>query len=211
MYQLYWDATSGAFVIHALLEEISANYRRIPIDCDSAENRVPAFLAVNPMGQVPTLVLPDGSTMTESAAMVLHLVDAHPEAGLAPPPGTLARAQFDRWLLFMAVNLYEPERRFYYPSRFTTDPDGAEAVRAAGLRDLEAGLDLVESLLLDPGPLAMGAGYSALDPYLAMLAWWHPDLPELLSPRPRLAALCQAVRERPAVTQIWSENFPKLA
>ncbi len=75
MYKLYWARASGAMVPQALFEEIGAKYEKIVIDLDQEENRTPEFLAVNPMGQIPVLVLPDGTLMTESAAMVLHIAD----------------------------------------------------------------------------------------------------------------------------------------
>ena len=76
------------------------------------------FRRINPRQQVPALQLPDGSVMTEGSAMLLHLADAFPEADLAPRPGTPARAQHDRWLIFAAVNIYEGELRHFYPDRY---------------------------------------------------------------------------------------------
>ena len=73
MYKLYWARTSGAMVPEALFEEIGVDYEKIVIDIAKEENRSDEFLAINPMGQIPTLVLPDGTMMTESAAQHLLL------------------------------------------------------------------------------------------------------------------------------------------
>src|SRR5262245_57626263 len=61
--------------------------------------------AINPLAQLPTLVLPGGEVMTESAAITLHLADV---AGgdLVPPPGEATRPRFLRWLVFLVANLY---------------------------------------------------------------------------------------------------------
>ena len=94
MYQLYWSKTSGAMAPEALFEEIGVEYEKIVIDTEKEEHRSAEFLAVNPMGQIPALVLPDGTLMTESAAILLQIVDQHPDAGLAPPVGSSERAHF---------------------------------------------------------------------------------------------------------------------
>ena len=97
MYTLYWAADSGAFAIQALLEELEALYRREVVDTRRGEQRQPDYLALNPMAQVPTLRLPDGTVITETGAMLMHLCDAHPERGLLPTPGTSGRAIACRW------------------------------------------------------------------------------------------------------------------
>ena len=211
MYKLYWDVGTGAFVVQALLEEAGARYERIAVSLDGEEQRAADYLAVNPMAQIPTLILPDGTVMTESAAIVLHLADAHPEAGLAPRPGTPARARFDRWLLVMATNLYETCLRVYDPDRYTADPAGEAAVSAAARAQFDRGFDLLEREVLEPGPHVLGEAFSALDPYLAMLAWWHKDLPALLARSPRVARICESVRQRPAIAPLWPTYFPKIA
>ncbi|ENZ4061861.1 glutathione S-transferase N-terminal domain-containing protein, partial [Klebsiella pneumoniae] len=64
------------------------------------------ILALNPLGQIPVLVLADGQVMTESAAIALHLAETHPGAGLAPAPGDPARARFLRLLVWIVANIY---------------------------------------------------------------------------------------------------------
>ena len=208
MYKLYWCANTGAFAAQAVLVEAGVAHELIETDTGTGAHRDPSYLAVNPRGQIPALVLPDGSVMTESAALILHLVDAHPEAGLAPAPGSAARAQFDRWLLYTAVDLYGADLRYYYPDRHTSDPAGAPAVKQNGLACMEQGFGLTEAHLAAHGPFMMGPAYSALDVYLIMVAQWHPDTADLLSRHPHLARLHAAVKARPAVAQIWAQNFP---
>src|SRR5689334_7662274 len=64
------------------------------------------LLGLNMLGQVPTMLLPDGRVMTESAAIILHLADVAPDAGLVPPPSDPARPMFQRWLVFIVSALY---------------------------------------------------------------------------------------------------------
>ena len=207
MYKLYWWHDTGAFAPQAILEEAGIAHEIVEVDTSKGAHQAPDYLAINPRGQLPSLALPDGSVMTESAAMLLHLVDAHPEVGLAPKPGSAARAQFDRWLLFMAVDVYTADLRIYYADRFTSDPAGAEAVKATGLADMERGLEIIERHLGQGGPFMMGADYSALDPYLSMLVYWHPAVDDLKGRCPAIARLTDAVKARPAIAKIWGQHF----
>ena len=211
MYQLYWSPETGAFAPQALLEEAGIAYEIVEIDYTAKRFREPAYLAKNPMGQIPALGLPDGSIMTESAAMMLYLTGAHPEAGLAPAVGTPARAQFDRWMVFMAVNLYEADLRVYYPDRYTADPAGIDGVKAAGLAHMDKALDVLEAHGLGEGPYFLGQAFSALDPYLAMLIYWHPDPKGALAQRPKIARLCATTIARPAIARLWPVHYPEFA
>ena len=92
MYKLYWSKGSGAVAPQVMLEESGVPYEKIVVDLDKEENRRAEFLALNPLGQVPVLALPDGTIMTESAAMVLEIGDRHPESGLIPGVGSAERA-----------------------------------------------------------------------------------------------------------------------
>ena len=207
MHTLYWSPESGAFVVQAVLEELGLPYRREIVLTAEGQHREPAYVALNPMAQVPTLRLPDGTVITESAAMVVHLCDLAPAAGLLPPPGTSGRAVAYRWLFWLATGLYESDLRYYYAARYTADPQGAEGVRAAALARMDRLLAIAAGLL-DPGPYALGERFSAVDLYLFMLVLWHPARTEIHERHPKLGRLARLVRARPAVERIWAQHFP---
>ena len=205
MYKLFWAKSLGSMAPEVLFEEIGAEYEKIAIDIEKQENRSAEFLAVNPTGQVPALVLPDGTVMTESAAMVLHICDRHPEAKLAPPAGSPESARFQRWLVFMAATVYTADQRLYYADRMTTDAAATAGIEAAARADMDRYFGLVNDAL-DPGPYLLGETYSAVDVYLWMLAKWHPDEKQLFADNPRIAKLTDLVEARPAVAKVWAEN-----
>lgn len=207
MYKLYGDADSGSFAPQAILEEIGAPYEPITVALSKEASRTAEFLQINPLGQIPALVLPDGSVMTESAAMALYLAETAPEAGLLPPPDDPARAQALRWLFLLAANVYEADLRYYYPERYVGEAAAVPGVKAAARTQMRRILDLVEAAL-DPGPFLLGARYSVVDPYLCMLACWYPDQAEIASELPRLLRHRDAVRARPAVARIWDQHHP---
>ena len=99
-FTLYYNPQSRASVARWMLEEVGADYALVPIDMEKGENREASFLDLNPMGKLPTLVLSDGTVLTETAAILAHLADCFPGAGLAPAIGTSERATYYRWLFF---------------------------------------------------------------------------------------------------------------
>ena len=191
-YVLHSERQSGGFAVQAVLEAAGAAYRIVEV----AERgpRPAAFLKLNPMGQVPVLELPDGTIMTESAAIVIHLADALAPGRLAPDPRSPARPAFLRWLVFMAVNLYTADLRIYYPARYTADPAGADAVKQAALAHMDAQFAILEEAIGEKRFL-LSDEFSAADPYLLMLSHWHPEPPKLFARHPGIARVCDATRE----------------
>ena len=205
MYKLYWRERTGAFAAAAVMAELEIPYEGIHISTDNDEHRTAAYRALNPMAQIPTLVLPDGQAMTESAAIALYLAETRPESGLVPAADDPRRAPFLRWLVFAQCNLYETGLRVYYADRYSTDPDGADGVRQAALTRIELLWDMVADAI-DGGPFFFGARFTLLDIYLAMLTAWHDDPPALLQRRPPLARLVEATAARPAIAPIWRQH-----
>ena len=206
MYTLHWSAQSGAFAPHAALSEAGADYRIVEVDLYASEHHTPEFLALNPRAQVPVLVLPDGAVMTESVAMMMHIADCHPEAGLLPAVAEPARARAYRWLVFGAVNIYETGCRIDDTYHYSDDESDFDGIRARALRDLDRYWDMVADAVGE-GPFLLGQDFCAADLYLLMLSQWHPDREGLVARRPGLGPLFEAVRRRPAVDAIWDKNF----
>lgn len=151
---LYHAPSTAALVVHWMLIELQVPHVLHPLDFDRREQKSPAYLALNPAGVVPTLVL-EGQVMTEAAAIVLHLADLHPQAGLAPPPGTPARAAYYQWMFFCANTLQPAFRAWFYPD----EPAGAEQVDAAqaqARQKLEAAWAQVDAHLQGARPVSAG-------------------------------------------------------
>ena len=103
---LYHAAPSRSSGVLTLLEALSADYRLERLDLRAGDSLSPAFLAINPMGKVPTIVH-DGVVVTEQTAIYQYLAELYPEAGLAPAPGDALRGPFLRWLAFYGA-CFEP-------------------------------------------------------------------------------------------------------
>ncbi len=194
-YRLYGRRNAGSLAPQILLEEIGAPYELIWVGKTPAE--LEALRRVNPAGKIPSLVLPDGTAVAESAAILIHLTDAHPQAQLAPPAGSSAHARFLQWMVFLSANLYEAVLRYYYCERYATSgAAAAPAIKAQALIDYRAHLERIHGEL---SPYVLGEKLSAADPYLHMLADWYPQGAEpLASSMPKLAAHAGLLRRRPA-------------
>jgi len=200
MYRLYWRYDSGSYAPNAVLELAGAAFERVHVDSRKGETRRAEYLALNPLAQIPTLVLPDGTVMTESAAMLLHLTESFPAAGLAPAAGSPERPLFLRWLIFLATNMYPAELRDTYPERWTAEPARADAVRAQARAD-KARLWGIYAKALGDRKWMVGNRMSALDIYASMLAgWWAGRGSE-----PTIAALVDRVRADPVCGRLWAE------
>ncbi len=207
-YTLYWRERSGSFAPHALLIELGLPFEAIRVDSKAGDNRKPTYLALNPTGRIPTLILPDGLVMTESAAMTLHLAESHPAAGLLPPAGSPERATLLRWLFFSVASLYETDLRCSYADRYTTDPQGAAGVKQAGIRDIDRDWAIIAEAYGERTYLL--GSFSALDLYVAPQAAWHYAPRQLFARHPALGRLVEAVRHRPAIAELWkSYNFDR--
>ena len=125
-YHLFNRPGSGGFVVEAALTLAEADFELTELASKAGTPLPESFRETNPWGQLPTLILPDGSTMTESSAMLIHLAACFPEKNLGPAPGTSEHAAFLRWIVFASVNLYESVVRRGYPSGLQTTRTGTK-------------------------------------------------------------------------------------
>jgi glutathione S-transferase len=109
MLTLYFCPGSSSMATHIALREIGCPFESKPISLSKKENREPAFLAINPEGKVPTLLV-DGRPMTEVAATLFYLAKRFPDANLLPQGDIEAEAQVISWMSFVASTIH-PARR----------------------------------------------------------------------------------------------------
>jgi glutathione S-transferase len=190
-YKLYGYAGSGSAPVELALIAAGIAHRLVELDPKAGDLASTAYLSVNPRGQVPALVLPDGSVVTELPAILTHLADANPGSGLAPPPGTSARAQHDRWLAFTHANIYEAVLRIYYSDRYTTDPTGASGIREAAQAYVMRHLALLDAIVTE-GPFLLGPAPMGVDFLIWVLLSWL-DRDQVAACAPRLLALADRI------------------
>jgi glutathione S-transferase len=204
-YKLYARNNTGSAAVEALLALLGLPYELIEVSREPDKSIPNWYRAINPRGEVPTLILPDATLMTESAAMMIYLADLVPAAKLAPAPDAPTRATYLRWMIYMAAAPYTSDLRLYYSQRYSTDPTHANAIRDKATSDLAADFAHFAEALGE-GPFILGAEMTAADIYTAMLLSWTPDMDALFTRHARLRALYEAVGRVPEVRSVWDRN-----
>ena len=202
MYRLYGRQGAGSVAPQLLLEELGLPYEMIWVTRE--EGQQADYRSVNPTGKVPALVLPDGTPIFESAAIVIHLTLVQP-SDLAPPPGTTEHARFLQWMAYLSTALYETFLRFYYSDRYSSaGAVDAPRIKSQAHDDLDRCFDLLETAL---SPNLLGERLSAADFYLWMLATWaEPSPEELYRHFPKIGELARRIEERPAAQKVLAAN-----
>jgi len=202
MYQLYYFPGNANLVPHMVLEEIGAPHELRLVDRSKGGLTSPDYLKLNPHARLPTLV--DGDlVLYETAAICLHLVDRHPEAGLAPGLGTAARAHFYKWIVYLTNTVQAEMLLYFYPERWA-EGAGAAEVRRHAEAHLSEMFDRIETSLAENGPHLLGSMFSAADLYLLMLGRWSRGFNRPAKTRPHLARLLERIASRPAVQRAFA-------
>lgn len=159
------------------------------------------LLRLNPLCQVPTLQLDDGSVMTESAAIALMILDIRPE--LAPPQGTPERQQFWRLLIWLVANVYPTFTYADYPERFVSQaPEQLREQVIHHRKRLYVWLDQQ----LKAMPYAFGEQLTLLDIYLCVMRTWGPRHSWFFENAPHISAIADAVCAVPKLNKVLRDN-----
>jgi glutathione S-transferase len=204
MLQLHYFPGNASMTPHLLLEELGVPFELKLVDRASNAHKSAEYLKLNPNGLIPVLV--DGDlVLYETAAIVLHLVDSHPAAGLAPAIGSAERAQFYKWLVWLAASLQSQMPMYFYSDRYVHAGNGvgASQVEAAAEARIAALVDQIDThLAAHGGPWMLGERFSALDPYAFMLCRWTRGMHRPARTLPHVAPFLQRVLARPATQRV---------
>lgn len=163
-------------------------------------------LAANPMRQVPTLVLPGGQAITESAAILIWLAEQFPDARLAPQPGADKRAPFLRWMSFVSSAIYSLYWVKDDPSRLVPDPAGHEALTERTLERI-AECWRIMGAQVSPGRYLLGDQLSVLDLYVAVVSRFRPRRRRFYREAPNMADVVRRIDEDPRLHGLWAERM----
>lgn len=204
MVTLYYSPSTASMVVHWLLIELGTPHELRKLDLEAREHKTPAYLKLNPAGVVPTLLI-EGRALCEAAAIAMHLADLHPDAGLAPPPGSQERAWYYQWMFFMANTLQPSYRAWFYPGEMAGD-DHAESAKEMARQRIEGAWQRVAEHLGAAGPYLLGERISAADFMLTMLMRWSRNMPKPAHTWPELLAHAQRMKSRPSFKELYSRE-----
>ena len=204
MIQLHYFPGNASMTPHLLLRELGVPFELKYVDRAVGAHKTAEYLKLNPNGLIPVLV--DGDlVLYETAAIVLHLVDTHPAAALAPALGTAERAHFYKWLIWLSSTVQAMVPHYFYSDRMVAPGNaaGAKEVKAQAEAKLGAMFDQIDAHFASHGgPWFAGDRFSALDPYLFMLCRWSRGFARPARSLPHIAPYLERMLARPAVQKL---------
>jgi len=192
----YWHPMSSATPIACALAELAIPHERVKIDIRAGEQRTPEYLAINPNGKVPCLVV-DGTPLFEGLAIHLWLGEHFGVAkGLWPHDGTPARLEAMSWCTWAYVTYGAVIGRVWLATSDDALRDADHA--AAAIRTATALLDLLQARLSQQ-PWMLGEAYSLVDLVVGQVVGYGTYLGAAVEAHPAVAAWLQQVQARPAM------------
>lgn len=190
--KLYYKAGACSLAPHIILREAGLDFSIIAVDLATKKTEQgDDFLKINPKGQIPTLLLNDGTLLTEGVAIVQYLADQKPDRQLMPEPGTIARYHALEWLNYIATELHKGFSPLFNPKT----PEEFKVVAREALSHKFAYMN--ESL--KGKTFLLGNRFSVADAYLFTVMRWAKSLKFDLSALSDLNAYLDRVAARPAV------------
>lgn len=190
--KLYFSPGACSLSPHIVLRELGLEFELEQVDLATKKTKAGEdFLAVNPKGYVPALVLDDGQVLTEGPAIVQYLADLRPEAGLAPKWGTMERVRLQEWLTFIGTELHKS-----YSALFNKR---APAEYKEIMKEVIGKRIAFVAGALETKPFLMGDTFTVADAYLYTVLSWSRLVGIDHSPWPSVVAFLERVNARPAV------------
>ncbi|MCT4705697.1 glutathione transferase GstA [Enterobacteriaceae bacterium H11S18] len=190
--KLYYKPGACSFSPHIILRETGLDFSLIKVDL--ATKRTEAgddYFAVNPKGQVPALLMDDGSLLTEGVAIVQYLADKVPDRQLLAPAGSMTRYHTLEWLNYIATELHKGFSPLFNPAT-------PEEFKTITRQALEKKFKYVNEELHDKQWL-MGLRFTVADAYLFTVLRWAQALKLDLNGLSNIEAFMERMKARPAV------------
>ncbi len=204
MYKLYFSPGAASLCVHQALLELAVGHELIAVDLKAGAQKQAQYLALNPNGVVPTLIV-DGRPHYEAAALLLLLAERHPEGGLAPMPGSPERGTYLQWTMHLANTLQPAFRHWFYPDEIA-GAEHADRVKQEARARIEACFNRIDAHLAERGPFMLGSKFSVLDLYAVMLMRWSRNMPVPATEWAACRALLERVKARPSWKRVNAEE-----
>lgn len=209
--KLYFAPGACSFAALVGLEEAGADFEPARLNFAEADQRKPEFLAVNPRGRVPTLVI-DGAPLTENVAVLSYIARRFSEARLLPLDGSLRQARADELMAWFASGVHVAFANVFRPERFIADEAIRPVLAAGGRRAVLAAYDELEQRLAGSGgDWFLGEDFSLIDPYAYVFWRWGDRLELDRAPYPAFNAHAARLRARPSVQRALAHEAGQVA
>jgi glutathione S-transferase len=195
---LYFSPLACSMASRIALYEVDAPAHFIEVDPKTKRTlEGDDFLAVNPLGLVPTIRTDEGEVLTENAAILQHIADRHPAAGLAPQAG-FARSRLQQWLSFVGTELHKV---LFVP---LFDKQMPEQGKTRALKKGDSRLAHLDAYLRNREFLL--DRFSVADAYLFTVLNWNIATPVDLKRWPAVQDYYERLKQRPSVARALKEE-----
>jgi GST-like protein len=191
------------------IAEMFLSFGGIPYDHEEVNYALPGpgrekLLKLNPLGQVPTLVLPNGQILTETLAVAHYVQHLKPELSLIPPNTDLF-VDFQRWSIFIVCAIFPTWTYGDVPEKWVSDKAAAPLLRQSTDEHCKKLWLQIENEI--KGEYFLGKEFSAIDIYIAVMSNWRPGRKWFEDNCPKIISIAEKVQKLPTIEKIWKDNF----
>src|SRR5438445_3362258 len=204
MFKLYFAPGTCALASHIALADAGASYTTVKLDFKAGQQNSPEYLAINPKGRVPSLVM-DRGVLTETPAILAFIPQSFPRAKLAPVDDAFAFAQVEAFNSYLCSTVHVAHAHKGRGYRWAADEASFADMKRMVPKSVGASFALIERDMLR-GPWVMGDTYTICDPYLFTIAQWLEGDGVDFAALPKVADHRKRMSERPAVRKALAEE-----
>ncbi|WP_105190530.1 glutathione S-transferase family protein [Pseudoalteromonas sp. T1lg48] len=204
MYQLYYYPLNASMAPHFILEELKVDFELIKVDRKSNAQKSQDYLALNPVGRIPTLI-DNGYPIFESPAICIHLSETHPSSNLIPETGSPNRALFFQWMMYLTNTVQAELMIYFYPQKHTKDEKGTEDIVQAQEERITEMLELLDNEL-EGKEYLIGDSLSACDFFLFMLSVWADEFKRPPLSFKNLSIYLKKLAQRDSVVRVCNKE-----
>ena len=203
-YVLYYSPGAASLALHWMLLELGVPFEAVKVEIDLGEHRRPDFLAINPSGHLPALIV-DGTARAEVAAMLMLIAERDPERRFDVAPGAPERADYLQLMVYLANTLQPAFRAWFYPHEAAGEAHGTAAQGMARVK-VEAALQRLDDRLADGRTHVLGERLTAADFLATMLMRWSRNMPRPATEWPHLKAYIDRMRAMPSLREVHTRE-----
>ncbi len=199
MYKLHYCPGTASLVVHWLLIEMDLPHELFKVDFSINQQKSPEYLAINPSGLVPTLII-DDKPMSEFAAICMYLADKHPDSKLAPALDSSNRPQYNQWMFYFSNTIQPIFRFWFYPQDLVED---ANLITDTVQQKIESYFERINNEFSDGRIYILGDKISAADFCLTMLMRWSRNMPKPADTWPHLSSFAERMKSLPSFKEVY--------
>lgn len=205
--KLFSAVGTGSTLVEAMLTFKKIPYEIEAIDYEAVCANDPRIATLNPLSQLPTLLLTDGRVMTESAAIALYVESLQPEPSFTLKPDHADYHSFLRWLVFIVAAIYPTFSYGDDPSKWVKDEKGQKDLGTSTIEHRKKLWKMMEDAASKKGAWFFGDTFTVIDIYLGVMLHWRPRKEWFKKNCPALARIAENAKRHPALNEVIERGF----